>query len=78
MAKTNKVHVGFEVFTPVVMKNSIFWDVMPYCPLKVNGRFGGTCSPHLQGGRISQAKIQREISWKAEQDGGVKFLRILG
>jgi hypothetical protein len=25
--KLHNVHVGFEVFTPVTMKNAIFWDV---------------------------------------------------
>jgi hypothetical protein len=27
---------GFEVFTAVVMKNSICWDMTPCSPLKVN------------------------------------------
>jgi hypothetical protein len=27
---------GFEVLTPVVMKNNIFWDITPCSPLKVN------------------------------------------
>jgi hypothetical protein len=33
----------------VVMKCSIFWDITPCSPLKVNRRFGGTCRLHLQG-----------------------------
>jgi hypothetical protein len=33
--------VGFEVFTAVVMKSAISWDIMPCSPLKVNRRFGG-------------------------------------
>jgi hypothetical protein len=28
--------VGFEVLTAVVMKSSIFWDITPCSPLKVN------------------------------------------
>jgi hypothetical protein len=28
------------------MKNSIFWDITPYNPLKVNGRFEGTYRLH--------------------------------
>jgi hypothetical protein len=35
--------VRFEVITAVVMKSTIFWDITPYSPLKVNRRFGGTC-----------------------------------
>jgi hypothetical protein len=33
--------VRFEVFTPVTMKNGVFWDVTPYGSCK-NRRFGGT------------------------------------
>jgi hypothetical protein len=36
-------YVGFEVFTSVTMKNSVFWDVAP--------SFEGTCRLHLQGRR---------------------------
>jgi hypothetical protein len=34
--------VGFEVLTPVVMKNSVFWDITPCSPLKVKRRFRWT------------------------------------
>jgi hypothetical protein len=33
-------NVGFELLTPVVMKNSIFWDITQYCPLKFDRYFG--------------------------------------
>jgi hypothetical protein len=48
------------------MKTTIFWDITPYSPLKVNRRFGGIYRLHLQGRRISQARNQRESRWKAE------------
>jgi hypothetical protein len=35
------VFVGFEVLAAVVMKSTIFWDITPCSPLKVNRRFGG-------------------------------------
>jgi hypothetical protein len=41
------------------MKRTIIWDITSYSPLKVNRRFGGTYDLHLQGQRISQARIQR-------------------
>jgi hypothetical protein len=58
--------VGFEVLTPVVMESSIFCDITPCNPLKVNRRFRGTCRLHLQYRRISQAKKknQRERRWQ--------------
>jgi hypothetical protein len=34
--------MGFEILTVVVMKNSIFWDIMLCNPFKVNLHFGGT------------------------------------
>jgi hypothetical protein len=46
----NDVHTGFEVLRVVVMKSSVFWDVMSCSPLKTNRRFGGTyllSSSHL-------------------------------
>jgi hypothetical protein len=42
------------------MKSSIFWDITPYSPMKVNWRFGGICRLHLQGRRISRARNQHE------------------
>jgi hypothetical protein len=52
--------VGFEVLTAVVMKSTIFWDIMPCSLLKVNRRFGGTYRLHNHG-RIGPAIYQREI-----------------
>jgi hypothetical protein len=34
--KLSSHYVGFEVLTAVVMKSSIFWDIMLYSPLEVN------------------------------------------
>jgi hypothetical protein len=51
----------------MVMKISIFWDITPYSPLKINWRFGETNRIHLQGGGISQARYQRVSRWQAEQ-----------
>jgi hypothetical protein len=38
------------------LKSSVFWDITPCSPLKVNWRFGGTCRLHLQGRRVSQVR----------------------
>jgi hypothetical protein len=48
--------VGFEVLTAVVVKSSIFWDVTPCGPFKVNRRFGGAYPLTFNGllGVISQ------------------------
>jgi hypothetical protein len=32
------------------MKGSIFWDIRPCSPLKVNRRFGGTCRQATSSG----------------------------
>jgi hypothetical protein len=46
-----KNFVGFEVLTAVVMRSSIFWNITPCSPLKVNRRFGGIFRLHLWGSR---------------------------
>jgi hypothetical protein len=55
--------VGFEVFTAVLKKSSVFWDIMPCSPLKVRRRFRGTCRLHLKGRKITRAKSQRANRW---------------
>jgi hypothetical protein len=50
----NYLHVGFEVFTAVTMKNAVFWEVAP-CGFCKNQCFGGTCL-HLQGRKNPRAK----------------------
>jgi hypothetical protein len=89
---TNKNYfVGFDVVTAMVMKITIFPDITPCSPLKVNRRFGGTYCLHLQG-QIIQAKYQREKKTRLAtyfhsgvllvlidiEDGGEIFLRKLG
>jgi hypothetical protein len=49
-----------------LVKSTIFWDITPYSPLKLNWRFGGTYYLHLQGRRISRARNKRESRWQAE------------
>jgi hypothetical protein len=39
------------------MKSSIFWDIKPCSPLKVNRCFGGTCCLHLHGGSRQNSVI---------------------
>jgi hypothetical protein len=46
------------------MTNSIFRDITPRSPLKVNRRFVGTRCLHLQGRRIREARNQREAGIK--------------
>jgi hypothetical protein len=41
--------VGFEVFTAVIMKSTIFWDITLCSPLSVNRSFGATYRLHFLG-----------------------------
>jgi hypothetical protein len=52
-SRLKKGYVGFEVLTAVIVKSTIFWDITPCTPLKINGRIRGTYLLHLQGRRIS-------------------------
>jgi hypothetical protein len=49
--------VGFEILTAVVLKSSIFWDIIPCSPLNVNQHFRGTCYLRLQCRRENHAKL---------------------
>jgi hypothetical protein len=44
-----KYIVGVQVFSEVVMKSIIFWDVTSCSLLSCNRRFGGTYRLYLQG-----------------------------
>jgi hypothetical protein len=55
----------------VVMKSSVFWDIVPCSPLKVNRRLGGTCRLHLQGRRINQPRT-------SVKEGGKQSLNFSG
>jgi hypothetical protein len=59
----NTYHVGFEVFTAVVMKYIISWD-MTLCSLSsFSRRFGGKYRLHLQGRRNKFSKNQLASRW---------------
>jgi hypothetical protein len=57
-------NVTFQVLTAVDMKSSIFCNITPCSPLKVNRHFVGTCGLQLQSRRISQTGDQREVGSK--------------
>jgi hypothetical protein len=67
-----------------MLKSSIFWDLMPCSPLKVNRRFGGTCGLHLQGRRIGKASKALLATcfisglFFNPEDGGDMFLQSAG
>jgi hypothetical protein len=52
------LYLGFIWFPvqTVITKSSIFWDMTPCNPLKVNLLFRWTCLLHFQGRRISHEK----------------------
>jgi hypothetical protein len=50
----------------VVMKSTIFWDITPCSPSKVNRRFGGTHRIFLEIRTISRAKYKRESRRQGE------------
>jgi hypothetical protein len=54
-------HLGSEVLTAVVMKNSVYWGIASCSPLKASQCFGRTCRLHLQGRRICQTRNQCDV-----------------
>jgi hypothetical protein len=45
----------------MAIKNSLFWDITPRSPLKINRRFGGICRLHHQDLRTSQAEKENSL-----------------
>jgi hypothetical protein len=56
-----------EVLTAMVMKSSIFWDITPCSPLKINRSFEGKCRLHLQISRISDGRNEGAAVSKQNQ-----------
>jgi hypothetical protein len=71
--------VGFEVFTTVVMKAIIFWNITPCSALSFNRRFGGIYRLHLQNRIILLATYFHTglllSLFLDPEDGGDMFLR---
>jgi hypothetical protein len=53
-------YVKFKVLTAVGMKRTVFWDIKPWSPLKVNRRLWGIYRLHLQNGGISRARNESQ------------------
>jgi hypothetical protein len=51
-----------------VLRDSVFWDIIPSTLLEVNWPFGGTCRVHLQGWRTRQEISQHEVVSKQSSD----------
>jgi hypothetical protein len=56
-----------EMFS--ILNSTALWDITPYSPLKVKGRFLGMCCLHFQDRKINQRRKQCESQWQAEQMG---------
>jgi hypothetical protein len=74
--------VGFEVFTALVMKSIIFWDMTQCSQLSFNRRFGGTYRLHLQGRRNRFSKpANKQVAsfcFFDPEDRGDVFFRNVG
>jgi hypothetical protein len=71
------IYLRFNVLAEIVMKSSIFWNIMPCSPFKVNRRFGGIYRIYLQGLLVSQSRNQVDAFSKesSESGGGEKSAR---
>jgi hypothetical protein len=69
--KTKLLETGLDVHIAVVMKNSVFLDIMLFNPLKANGGLGRTCPLHLH------AAILLALFFDPE-DGADMFFRKVG
>jgi hypothetical protein len=56
--------VGLEVFTAVVMKSTIFWDITPCSPLSVNRVSEEHITSIFRVEKLSSARNQRASRWQ--------------
>jgi hypothetical protein len=70
----NKIYdVQFEVLTTVIIKRSIFLDVTPSSPLKLNRCFGAIYCFYLQG---SSKKPSLLATCVMPVKGNIRFLKL--
>jgi hypothetical protein len=62
-------NIGFEIYTPVITKSSIFWDVTPCSPLKIDVSEEHVC--------IFRVETQRETGSKQPIENQPTFGRIM-
>jgi hypothetical protein len=67
-------HTRFTNIAPIVcyLKSTVFWDITPCSPLKVNGRFGGTSSP--SSGSKNKPRNQNEAGSYQNSDSDCYLL----
>jgi hypothetical protein len=70
---------------PLKSRSSIFWDITPYSPLKINRRFGGRCrkKPENTGSKKASACYLIPAGFLLgllfdSEDGGEIILRNVG
>jgi hypothetical protein len=82
-----KRDVRFEVHTADVMESTIFWNITPHSPMKVNGRFRGTSQARNheetgETGDIAPPFLNSVVDggeWSASRlDGFTREERVLG
>jgi hypothetical protein len=54
----------YELLTDVVIRSTLFWDIISCTQLKANRRFGGTFCLHLEGWSLKCVSNRQEISAK--------------
>jgi hypothetical protein len=62
LMSTLTMHIGLEVLTVVVMKGTVFWNIMPCSPLKINFSEENIAS-------IFRAKEKAEQNARMKADG---------
>jgi hypothetical protein len=56
------------------VRGSIFWDITPLSPLKVNRRYRKICRLHLYGRKVSRPRNQLDFRWQAKFCYRARFL----
>jgi hypothetical protein len=60
------IRIEFEILAAVIKKSSVFLEITPFSPSKVNRLSGETLPPFFSVWWIRQARKQREVRKEAE------------
>jgi hypothetical protein len=74
--KITNGYVGFEVLPPVVMKSTVFCDIMPCSLLKFKRRFGGKCKMEAICSSETSVDCQRTSQRYIPEDRSLQIITI--
>jgi hypothetical protein len=65
--KQGLIHKEFELDGKTVIRSALFWDIMWHCVVIFYRRFGTTYWSHLQGSRVREENVGKQLPHNAQE-----------